>query len=154
MAKKKNKQQITNNIQQLNLEIDYDKLAESIVKAQEKTQEQEDAFYTTGAFSSLASLTLRMLGVFGILIALFALIYGGYYAICCLSWNDWLQIVGNVFACIFWAIIIVAVFMLSLVFCKSGKELEESKDKHFVVAVFSALSGLIALIVALIALFK
>ena len=36
MAKKKDKPQIINNIQELNLEIDYDKLAEAIVKAQQK----------------------------------------------------------------------------------------------------------------------
>ena len=33
MAKKKDKPQVINNIQELNLEIDYDKLAEAIVKA-------------------------------------------------------------------------------------------------------------------------
>ena len=32
MAKKKDKPQVINNIQELNLEIDYDKLAEAIVK--------------------------------------------------------------------------------------------------------------------------
>lgn len=32
MAKKKNKPQVINNIQELNLEIDYDKLAESMLK--------------------------------------------------------------------------------------------------------------------------
>ena len=36
MAKKKDKPQVINNIQELNLEIDYDKLAEAIVKAQQK----------------------------------------------------------------------------------------------------------------------
>ena len=36
MAKKKDKPQNINNIQELNLEIDYDKLAEAIVKANKK----------------------------------------------------------------------------------------------------------------------
>lgn len=36
MAKKKDKPQVINNIQELNLEIDYDKLAQAIVTAQEK----------------------------------------------------------------------------------------------------------------------
>ena len=39
MAKKKDKPQVINNIGELNLEIDYDKLAEAIVKAQEKSAE-------------------------------------------------------------------------------------------------------------------
>ena len=37
MAKKKDKPQIINNIQELNLEIDYEKLAEAIVKAQNQS---------------------------------------------------------------------------------------------------------------------
>ena len=41
MAKKKDKLQVLNNIQELNLEIDYDKLAEAIVKA--NTQVVEEA---------------------------------------------------------------------------------------------------------------
>ena len=41
MAKKKDKPQVINNIQELNLEIDYDKLAEAIVKAQEKSEEEK-----------------------------------------------------------------------------------------------------------------
>ena len=41
MAKKKDKTQVINNIQELNLEIDYDKLAEAIVKA--KQIEEENA---------------------------------------------------------------------------------------------------------------
>jgi hypothetical protein len=41
MSKKKDKPQVINNIQELNLEIDYDKLAEAIVKA--KQIEEENA---------------------------------------------------------------------------------------------------------------
>ena len=41
MAKKKDKPQIINNIQELNLEIDYDRLAQAIVKA--KQIEEENA---------------------------------------------------------------------------------------------------------------
>ena len=41
MAKKKDKPQVINNIQELNLEIDYDKLAQAIVKA--KQIEEENA---------------------------------------------------------------------------------------------------------------
>ena len=41
MAKKKDKSQVINNIQELNLEIDYDKLAEEIVKANQKETLQQ-----------------------------------------------------------------------------------------------------------------
>ena len=40
MAKKKDNPQVINNIQELNLEIDYNKLAEAIVKAQEKSENE------------------------------------------------------------------------------------------------------------------
>ena len=40
MAKRKDKPQVINNIQELNLEIDYNKLAEAIVKAQEKSENE------------------------------------------------------------------------------------------------------------------
>ena len=54
MAKKKEKTQTINNIQNLNVEIDYDKLAESIVKAQEKVEEtaQKKRRYTLGTFAT------------------------------------------------------------------------------------------------------
>lgn len=39
MAKKKDKPQVINNIQELNLEIDYDKLAQAIVKAKQIEEE-------------------------------------------------------------------------------------------------------------------
>ena len=41
MAKKKDKPQVINNIQELNLEIDYDKLAEAIVKAKQIEEDNE-----------------------------------------------------------------------------------------------------------------
>ena len=40
MAKKKNNTTVVNNIDSVNLEIDYDKLAEAIVKARKKEEEQ------------------------------------------------------------------------------------------------------------------
>lgn len=41
MAKKKDKPQVINNIKELNLKIDYDKLAEAIVKAKQIEEENE-----------------------------------------------------------------------------------------------------------------
>ena len=59
MAKKKDKPQVINNIQELNLEIDYDKLAEAIVKAQnaptiqENDCEDEEFFLDKASFLGL-----------------------------------------------------------------------------------------------------
>ena len=41
MAKKKDKPQVINNIQELNLEIDYSKLAKAIIEAQEQASKIE-----------------------------------------------------------------------------------------------------------------
>ena len=41
MAKKKSNPTVVNNIESVNMEIDYDKLAEAIVKAQQKAEEQK-----------------------------------------------------------------------------------------------------------------
>ena len=40
MAKKKNNQTVVNNIESVNVDIDYNKLAEAIVKAQQKANEK------------------------------------------------------------------------------------------------------------------
>ena len=42
MSKKKDKPQVINNIEEINLEIDYDRLAEAIVAAQEKESKKNE----------------------------------------------------------------------------------------------------------------
>ena len=49
MAKKKEKPQVINNIQELNLEIDYDKLAEAIVKANSQLDAEANKSKTAGS---------------------------------------------------------------------------------------------------------
>ena len=53
MAKKRDKNSVVNHIQNVNMEIDYDKLAGAIVKAQEKTQDitKSKNRYTLGTFA-------------------------------------------------------------------------------------------------------
>ena len=55
MSKKKDIKQVINNIRELNLEIDYDKLAEAIVKAQNKSQEidEEGELEALGLFKTI-----------------------------------------------------------------------------------------------------
>ena len=64
MTKKKEKPQVINNIQELNLEIDHDKLAEAMVKAQEK-----DRNYIISVFSGIV-------GFAALIVALVALFKG------------------------------------------------------------------------------
>ena len=53
MPKKKDKPQVINNIQELNLEIDYDKLAEAIVKAKKKEALQQSNMKHRGTILGL-----------------------------------------------------------------------------------------------------
>ena len=61
MAKKKDKNQPITHIHNLNLEIDYDKLAESITKAQANANEttQKQKRYTLGTFATPLIVALR-----------------------------------------------------------------------------------------------
>ena len=138
----------------LNVEIDYDKLAMAIVKAQEKAQDETEEKFTKGTFSLLTSWVLHVIGMLGLLISLYAFGYGIYYAVKVLQWIDGVHILANVFICIFILAITFCIGILSFMLFKSGSEIQKSKDKNFVISVFSALSGFIALVVALIALFK
>lgn len=138
----------------VNVEIDYDKLATAIVQAQEKAKTHEEEKFTKGTFSLLTSWVLFIIGGLGFVIALSALGYGFYYAINILQWIDGVHIFANIITCLFILTITFCVGVLSFMLFKSGSEIQKSKDKNFIVAVFSALSGFIALVVALVALFK
>ena len=146
-----NTKEETNNA---NVEIDYDKLATAIVKAQETVKADQEEKFTKGTFSLLTSWVLHVIGGLGFLIVLFSIVYGIYYVANILQWSNGIHIFANIFTCLFILAIIFCVGVLSFMIFKSGSEIQKSKDKNFVVSVFSALSGFIALVVALIALFK
>ena len=138
----------------VNVEIDYDKLATAIIQTQEQVKAHEEEKFTKGTFSLLTSWVLHTIGVLGFLIALYAFGYGIYHAITVLQWVDGLHVLANIITCIFILTLTFCVGVLSFMLFKSGSEIQKSKDKNFIVAVFSALSGFIALVVALVALFK
>lgn len=138
----------------VNVEIDYDKLATAIIQTQEQVKAHEEEKFTKGTFSLLTSWVLYIIGGLGFVIALSALGYGFYYAINILQWIDGVHIFANIITCLFILTITFCVGVLSFMLFKSGNEIQKSKDKNFIVAVFSALSGFIALVVALVTLFK
>ena len=155
MAKKKEKPQVINNIQELNLEIDYDKIAESIVKAQEKSENEANRKkkFTSGTFAMIISLAFRGVAVFGWLIALvtpFAIINMSKSFV----WNEVNAVIGNVFSIAFVAALFVILVLYSFLLWKSAKEIETEKDRNYIISVFSGIVSFAALIVALVALFK
>ena len=155
MAKKKDKSQIINNIQELNLEIDYDKLAEAIVKAQEKSENEanKNKKFTSGTFAMIISLAFRGVAVLGWLIALVTPV-----AIINMAksfvWNEMNTVVGNVFSIAFAAALFVVLVLYAFLLWKSAKEIETEKDRNYIISVFSGIVSFAALIVALVALFK
>ena len=155
MAKKKDKPQGIKNIQKLNLEIDYDKLAEAIVKAQEKSENEANKSkkFTSGTFAMIISLAFHGVAILGWLIALATPITIINMAKS-FVWNEVNAIVGNVFSIAFAAALFAVVVLYSFLLWKSAKEIETEKDRNYIISVFSGIVSFAALIVALVALFK
>ena len=155
MAKKKDKPQIINNIGEINLEIDYDKLAESIVKANNKIEAEANKSkkFTSGMFSISVFVILRVIALLGWIIA-FALLIGSINTFIEMSWNGFSTISGNIFQIIYSITITALLVLYPLVLWKSAKEIETEKDRNYIISVFSGIVSFAALIVALVALFK
>ena len=173
MAKKKDKPQVINNIQELNLEIDYDKLAEAIVKAQNKaseisdeTEETELGFWKSvwyiirnknkksgsvlaESMSMLLSLVFNILAILffvgGVLTAVMLLVY-------IFSRTEWeLKIVFNA---ITFAVSGIFLEFFALLMRGIANDISWEQNRNYIVSIFSSMVSFAALIVALVALFK
>ena len=163
------------------MEIDYDKLAEAIVKANNKqntelTKQEEELnlsakekfrilrkgiiqiikcknktenALTTGFFAMLVSFLFRAVAIFGVF-AFVALISGLIDTCSGMTWAG-LQFIPNIFTILTTILIGVAILMYSLVIWGSATEIENEKDKNYIISVFSGIVTFVALIVALIA---
>ena len=150
MAKKKDR--IINHIDQLNVEIDYDKLADAIVKANEKQGQQYSAsrewmkFLIYPVFWGVAIITgLLAIGFF---------IYGAVSIKEILDTAirnvDWKQLATSI-------LLIGVSFFLVAVCVATGitaKEINEESDREYVATMFSNMVALVALVISLIALAK
>ena len=155
MAKKKEKAQTINNIQNLNVEIDYDKLAESIVKAQEKVEEtaQKKRRYTLGTFATPLIVAFYSLSVLGWMLVA-AVPVGVYKSWQSLQWDNFLNCLSSVVSLLFLLGIMVLVALYSILLWKSAKEVEAETDRNYIVSMFSGVVSFAALIVAFVALVK
>ena len=150
MAKKQDR--YIYNIDNVNVEIDYDKLAEAIVKANEKQSKQYSVssewmkFIITPVFwcTSIAS---------GILAVVFW-IYG------CKDFltqiNTKLGEVDWVTFAVSFSMICIGFFLASLCIftAATAKEIDKEKDRGYIATMFSNIVALVALVVSLIALVK
>lgn len=173
MAKKKEKPRIINNIQELNLEIDYDKLAEAVVMAQRKSKgtPEEIASGEIGFWKSIwyiiqnkkktsgeilaEAMSLLMSFVFNILATL--LLLGGIVCVGIFFVYIFRFVTGQL-PITFDAITILSLGLLLAVFALLmrgiANDISWEKDRNYIVAIFSSIVSFAALIVALIALFN
>ena len=149
MAKKKNNTTVVNNIDSVNLEIDYDKLAEAIVKAQQKANEQYSV--------SREMMKFVITPVFWILTFVTGFISVAFWGVLITSANDMLNdenwLAGAITLLI---VFFIAFFSLALTFFlgATAKEIDNENDRNYISSMFSNVVAIVALIVALIALVK
>ena len=174
---KKEKAAVVNNIKELNLEIDYDKLAEAIVKAQEKAKDEKtksgtngkprffsaiwriikgekskDGRFLSAPFALIISLLYRAIAIFGLIAIVVLCVATGMSAVK-VSWKGW-SILANIFVIGIMLVVSVTIFLYMLLFWGAANDVKHEKDKNYVVSVFSGLVSVAALIVAIIALYK
>ena len=170
MAKKKGKPQVINNIQELNLEIDYDKLAEAIVKAQEKATEQPGPSDNMGFWKSVWSIIrnkesrtgMRGAGLLSEVIsfifnvmAIICIAISGIIGIMVIPQLDWHGgILQSIFQGLFSVLLLFISLGVALIFRAVANEIKAEKDRDYILSVFSGILSFAALIVALAALFK
>ena len=147
MGKKKGR--TINNIGELNLEIDYDKLAEAISRVQNR---QEGNYSGTREWMKfILSPIFWTLAFLSAVLAIVFLIYGACTLAGMFSAGlDWVAAITGVIE-FFIGLFLVAVCAFSWV---SAKEIDEEKDRQYVASLFSNIVALVALIVSLIALVK
>ena len=173
MAKKKDKPQVINNIKELNLEIDYDKLAYAIVKAQKNADtvaQPDDKLNFWKAVwliirnkesksgKRYATVLAEVMAVIFNLIALCsvvgALVVGGI-TIYMSNWNvSFQQVIWQIVESVDSVMIILGLFAFALICRGIANEIQAEKDRNYIISVFSGIVSFAALIVALVALFK
>lgn len=169
------KNNVAQQIQITSINIDYDKLAEAIVVANMRLNEHpvkvsrnkigfwksiwlillgkkktEDKL-TVGLLSIPLVILFKTVCIIGIVAAIVLLIFD-VIKIWDMKWTEFLIIVKNIFSFVGYGFISFGVALFSVIIWGAANEIDRSEDKNFVVAVFSGIVSLVALIVAFVAL--
>ena len=148
MAKKKERKIF--NIDEVNIEIDYDKLAEAIVKANEKQANQYSmsrewmkfiiypVFFGTSVMSAILSLSFGIYSVKALLDAM-----SGN----AMDLQLFIKGLVSFMICLYLISICLSTYF-------TGKEIDKEDDKQYVATMFSNVVALVALVVSLVALVK
>lgn len=167
----------------INNTIDYDKLAQAIVKAnaisesskekeskpEEKVtlkkflttvrdiivnKKQSNGEITSGLFSIVICSFFNTIAVLGLLLFVLFII-ASIITIKNFEWTTTSTISTNIFGIVLAIFFLAIIAMLSLFFRASANEMAVEKDRNYIVSVFSAVICFVALIVSLVvALFK
>lgn len=139
MAKKKEKTQVINNIDQLNLEIDYDKLAEAIVKANKTAKKEKGK-------GKIRTSAMRFFN---------GMIFAMVYVLAGLSiYATWSEAYSRNNAPLINCIVLTIAFLVVGIYAFLCQQETFDDSESDTVEFFNTNISLIALIVALIALFK
>ena len=130
-------------------ELDYDKLADAIVKAQKKYAESDSTL--SKMMSTLVGLAFYIISIIGGLLSLGVLIDGWYLALTGQVIDGKANIVLFL---VLLTLLCVLIIVLAIALFKSAQELEKERDKQFIVAVFSAMMSFSAMVIALISIIK
>ena len=135
-----------------NVDIDYDKLAEAMVKANAKAEEQKQQQNTLD--KGISKFTKAIFIAIGIFCIIFAVCggYAIYQFLISANWENRAIIIGNIFACLLMLALIAYIVLLALYLFKCAKEIEKEKDRNYIIAIFSTIVAFVALIVSIIAL--
>ncbi len=121
----------------------------SIIKNDKNTDDQ----LTTGFFAILVSAFFKLLFFASLIFDVIIIIVSVLFFIET-SWMGFKQVVVNVGTIIIIAITIFLIFLFGVIFKGISNEIENNKDKNYVISVFSAVTGFIALVIAAVALIR
>jgi len=138
-------------------EIDYDKLAEAIVRANKTAKEEElTREAKSGSATVLGSVSTMIFVLLGVLFLLLvpAGCYGIYKTLPLLKWGEAAEIIISVFALLFIGVMILMFLCLSIKSFQAANEVSTERDRSYVASLTGVLISLVALVVALVALLR
>ncbi len=159
------------------LEIDYEKLADALIKAEKKASEMkslkeespkekrsvfkaiwsilkgeksEDGRYLSAPYIFIIVILYKIIAVTGLLLLIPYTITSFSY-IASLQWSKDVLFI-NIIILIILILVFVIVFLYMMLFLGAANDMENEKDKDYVMNVFTGLVSIVALVISIIAI--
>ena len=141
------KEELKENTLKIECGIDYDKLAETIVRANKQIQERQQDKH----LNKLACVFSWIIGICGFVFAgmIVYVLATGYKG---MDWSNGYMIVGNIVAYVLYVLFRVIVVIMSIWTICLAVKIWKEPDRNYTVSVFSSLATFAALAVAILAL--